>query len=204
MITALDLNTALVLIDFQKGIVKRKTVHPIQDVLQNATTLTDAFHKAKLPVVVVNVKITRHTPWLKTRKSSRKCPSNRFLLAIIRGLMFVTGYSKIVPEIPAKPSDIFITKESLNAFYGTTLHEELQNRNITGLVLAGISTSIGVEGTARAANERGYNISFAADAITDRNEMAHIHSTTYIFPRIGEVGTTADIINKLETGKDTD
>jgi nicotinamidase-related amidase len=64
-------------------------------------------------------------------------------------------------------------------------------------VLAGISTSIGVEGTARAASELGYNISFALDAMTDRVKEAHERSIQFIFPRIGETGTTADIVAML-------
>ena len=47
------------------------------------------------------------------------------------------------------------------------MHAELQKRNITQIVLGGIATSIGVEGTARQANEFGYNIAFASDAMSD-------------------------------------
>ena len=96
-------------------------------------------------------------------------------------------------------TDIFVTKRTWNAFYNTPLHEELKKRNITGIVLAGIATSIGVEGTARAAHELGYNISFATDAMTDRMAEAHKHSMQIIFPRIGELGTAADIIEKLNS-----
>ncbi|MGI4805729.1 MAG: isochorismatase family protein, partial [Janthinobacterium lividum] len=81
--------------------------------------------------------------------------------------------------------------------YRTVLDEELKKRNITQIVLAGVATSIGIEGTARAANERGYNIAFAQDAMTDRIAEAHENSLKYIFPRIGEIGDTMEIIKKL-------
>ena len=93
--------------------------------------------------------------------------------------------------------DIRITKETWNAFYNTALHAELQKKGITGIVLAGIATAIGVEGTARGANEYGYNIAFASDAMTDLVEDTHINTFKYIFPRLGEVGTTEEIIEKL-------
>jgi nicotinamidase-related amidase len=64
-------------------------------------------------------------------------------------------------------------------------------------VMAGISTSIGVEGTARQASERGYNITFASDAMTDMVAEAHERSIKYIFPRMGEVDITEKIIEKL-------
>jgi nicotinamidase-related amidase len=56
-----------------------------------------------------------------------------------------------------------------------------------------------VEGTARAASELGYNITFATDAMTDREEEAHQRSIKYIFPRMGETGTTKEIINILQS-----
>ena len=70
---------------------------------------------------------------------------------------------------------------------------------VTNIVLAGVSTSIGVEGTARAASELGYNITLATDAMTDRNESAHHHSIQNIFPRLGETGTTKEIVEILNT-----
>ena len=55
-----------------------------------------------------------------------------------------------------------------------------------------------MEGTARAASEFGYNISFATDAMTDVQEEAHQRSIEYIFPRMGETGTTKELIEMLE------
>jgi nicotinamidase-related amidase len=78
------------------------------------------------------------------------------------------------------------------------LHEILQKLEITGIVLAGVATSIGVEGTARNASEHGYNITFVEDAMTDMHQSAHENSLKTIFPRIGEVGTTANVISTLQ------
>jgi nicotinamidase-related amidase len=64
-------------------------------------------------------------------------------------------------------------------------------------MLGGVASSIGVEGTARGASELGYNISFAIDAMADIHQSAHDHSVQHIFPRMGEVGTTADILKEL-------
>ena len=60
-----------------------------------------------------------------------------------------------------------------------------------------MATSIGVEATARSANEFAYNVVFASDAMSDRFADAHANSFKNIFPRIGEVGTTDEIIAKL-------
>jgi len=71
-------------------------------------------------------------------------------------------------------------------------------RKITGIVLAGISTSIGVESAARAANERGYELTIVTDAVTDTARGAHLNSLEVIFPRIAELATTDDVLSALE------
>jgi len=65
-------------------------------------------------------------------------------------------------------------------------------------VLTGIATSIGVESTARAAHEHGYHVTFAVEAMPDINGDAHRHSVSYLFPLIGEPGTTEEILGPLK------
>jgi len=189
MITALDKNTALVLVDFQNSVVAAPVAHPIDEILDNANKLIAAFRKKKLPIVAVNVQ-PASAAWLQSRKDVKMpaFPDDENLY-------------KITNKLHTDNSDIFITKHTWNAFFETTLQEQLQKNAVTGIVLAGISTSIGVEGTARAASELGYNISFATDAMTDRQLEAHERSLKFIFPRIGETGTTADIIKILADSK---
>lgn len=189
MITAIDKNTALVLIDLQKGIVKMDVAHPIKNVLDKSAQLVDAFRKAGLPIVAVNV-----IPSPSNTRNENPVARNAASAAAA-----MEGFADIVDDIKTQATDIFITKKTWNAFYNTMLHDELQKRNIMGIVLVGVATSIGVEGTARAAAERGYNISFATDAMTDRILEAHNHSINIIFPRIGEIGASTDIIEKLSS-----
>jgi nicotinamidase-related amidase len=65
------------------------------------------------------------------------------------------------------------------------------------VVIAGVSTSAGVESTARHAHELGFNVTLAVDAMTDMNPDAHANSVTRIFPRLGESATTEEIIALL-------
>jgi nicotinamidase-related amidase len=69
---------------------------------------------------------------------------------------------------------------------------------VTQIVLAGISTSMGVESTARSAWENSYNLIFAEDAITDVDAGSHTHTFTKIFPRLGEIAATEQIIDTLK------
>ena len=186
MITAVDKNTALVLIDLQNMILMNPAAaHSFDDVLMNTNRLINAFRNKKLSIVLVNVK-PKDAAWMKSRKEVNMpaMPDDENLF-------------KITDKLHKQDSDIYITKHTWNAFFETSLYDELKKRNITGIVLGGVVTSIGVEGTARAASELGYNISFALDAMTDRSIEAHNHSVKNIFPRIGETGSTDDIIAML-------
>ncbi len=79
----------------------------------------------------------------------------------------------------------------------TDLDLQLRRRGITNIVLCGISTSIGVESTARDARERSCNLTFVSDAMTDMNADAHDRALQIIFPRIGEIGTTDEVLAML-------
>ena len=86
----------------------------------------------------------------------------------------------------------------MGAFAHTGLEDYLKARGVTQIVIAGIATAIGVESTARQAYEAGFNVTFAIDAMTDLDADTHHNSVTRIFPRIGETGTTADVIGLLD------
>jgi nicotinamidase-related amidase len=185
MITELDKNTALILIDLQNMVVQLPLAHPIKEVLQNANQLAKAFRKAGLPVVIVNVN-PAGAKWTTARKDAPP-----------RNPTQSPDWLEISPDIETSEDDIYITKHTWSAFYETALDEELKKRDVTGIVIGGVSTSIGVEGTARAASERGYNLAFVKDAMTDMFLEAHENSLKYIFQRMGEIDTTEKVISLL-------
>ena len=196
MITALDRKTALVQIDMQRGIVSGDKTHPTQPIIDNIARLQTAFRQAGLPVVIVHVEPIS-SPASVVRSERNQFPKDKTGQQQMLEQMRADRFFDIVEPLAPQPGDVSITKETWNAFFNTPLHDELYQRGISGIVLCGISTSVGIEGTARSANEFGYNVSFATDAMTDNLAEAHNHSLTNIFPRIGELGTTDEIIAKL-------
>lgn len=182
-LTTLDPQTALVLIDLQKGIVGLPTAHPSAEVVARAAELAGAFRRRGLPVVLVNV--VGAAPGRTDPQPARQAPA--------------ADWAELVPELGAQPQDIRVSKKTWGAFTGTGLEAALRERGVTQIVLAGISTSIGVESTARQAQELGFNLTLAVDAMTDLNEQAHANSLARIFPRLGETGATKDIVALLET-----
>lgn len=187
-VTTLDPKTALVVIDMQKGILARPTVHPTADVLASVLRLVRAFRAKQRPVVLVRVGWEAdHADAIKTRSQSPPPTSG-----------LPANFFEYADELQADPAhDILVHKRQWGAFYGTDLDLQLRRRSITNIVLCGISTSIGVESTARDAWERSYNLTFAADAMTDLVADAHDRALRIIFPRLGEIGTVDEILAKL-------
>jgi nicotinamidase-related amidase len=187
-VTTLDERTALVLIDLQNGIAGAPTVpHTAAEVIGRATELATAFRARNAPVVLVRVSSAADGSDMpggrtETGRSDHARPE---------------GWDLIVDELAGHPGDITVTKRNWGAFRGTDLDVHLRRRGITQIVLGGIATSIGVESTARAAHEHGYHVTLATDAMADIDADAHDNSVRRIFPRLGETGSTAEIIELL-------
>ena len=178
-ISTLDALPALVLVDLQKGITASIAS---ASVLANAAALAAAFRARGLPVVLVNVDAGAPGRTEAPRPPVGPRPDDWTVLA---------------DELDVQPTDVLVTKHTWGAFHGTVLHDELTARGVTQVVLGGISTSIGVETTARQAFEHGYNVVLATDAMTDRDETMHSHAVAKVFPRLGETGTTAEVLELL-------
>jgi nicotinamidase-related amidase len=181
--------TAFVVIDLQKGIVARQTAPYAADlVVKNAAALAGAFRKNAMPVFLVRV-----TPSPDGKDALRPVVDVSMPFQIPP-----PGWADIVPEIGPKEGDFVITKHQWGAFYGTELDLEFRRRGIVTIVLSGISTNIGVESTARFAYEYGYNQIFAEDAMAALSAEEHAATIGKIFPRIGLVRKTGEILAGLE------
>ncbi|MFC8434176.1 isochorismatase family protein [Streptomyces sp. NPDC057253] len=91
----------------------------------------------------------------------------------------------------ARDGDIEIVKRTIGAFQGTDLDARLREHGVTTLVFGGIATNLGVESTARAAGDLGYDLVFVEDAMAAFTAAEHEASTRLDFPRLGTV-VTAD------------
>jgi nicotinamidase-related amidase len=183
-LTQLDTNAALVLIDLQKGIVELPTVHPSNEIVSRSAQLAQAFRERGFPVVLVNV--------------AGRAPGRTD--AGIRNYAFPPDWTELVAELKQQPSDLLVTKHRVGAFLGTSLDELLRERGVTQIFLAGVSTSGGVESTARSAYDLGYHVVFVSDAMTDMNDDAHAKRVEIMFPRLGEVETTDGVLKVLAGG----
>ncbi len=132
-------NTALVVIDLQKGITSMSTEpYDTKTVISNSAKLASASRENKMPVFLVHVAFSKGTALQPI--ADLAMPS--------RGEM-PADWADIVPELGPAPSDVVITKRQWGAFYGTDLDLRLRRGEIDTIVLAGIATTYGVESTAR-------------------------------------------------------
>jgi nicotinamidase-related amidase len=111
---------------------------------------------------------------------------------------FPAGWTDLIPELNRQPSDVVVTKRTWGAFASTNLEDQLKARSVTQVVIVGVATGTGVKATARQAYEQGFNVTLAIDAMTDMRPEAHDYSIVQVFPRLGETGTTQEIIDLLE------
>jgi nicotinamidase-related amidase len=179
-LTTLDPTPALVVIDLQKGIVSGAIAH----VVPSAAALARAFRQHDLPVMLVNV--TGRAPG-RTDAGGRDGTGP-----------LPEGWADIIDELERQPGDHLITKRRRSAFHDTGLDTRLRDLGVTQVVLAGVSTSAGVESTARSAHDHGYHVVLATDVMADHDPDSHRHSLERVFPRLGETTTSAEIIEFLD------
>lgn len=164
--------TALIVIDLQIRIVGLQTEPRTgADVVRQTMRLADAFRDKNGQVVIVQVE----------RPDEDHQPPG----------------SELVSEMFPQPGDLLITKHTWGAFHETALHEELSKRGITTLALTGIATNFGVESTARVAAELGYRLFLVEDAMAGLDLADHAFAITTIFPRLGTVCSTDELLAAL-------
>jgi nicotinamidase-related amidase len=184
-------HTAIVVIDLQKGIVGMPggSPHTKPDVVANCARPLTAARTAGVQPILVHVcgapdsADRLHTPTDQTWKMAGPLPPD---------------WSELIPELNRQPGDVVILKRQWGAFYGTDLDLQLRRRNLSSIILCGISTEAGVESTARDAYERGYELVFAEDAMTSSSAESHTNSVERIFPRLGRVRSTEQILAALK------
>lgn len=187
MTIELEKNTALVVIDLQAGIVALPAVPtPMDTVIANSAALAEAFRAAGRTVVLVNVDGGAPGRTERSKAAGQTGPRVMPVEATV-----------LVPQLNRQSSDITVTKRTLGAFLSTDLDAQLKARGVGQIVLTGVSTTSGVESTARSAYELGYHVAFVTDAMSDLSLEAHEASLEHQLPKLGELGTTAEVLEAI-------
>ena len=177
--------TALISIDLQRSNVGRQLApHTAADVVQRSKRIADALRAAGGTVVWVRVDVA----------ALLSLPADASIGRPPGSPVPPPEFSELVPELQVQAGDVLITKRQWGAFYGTDLDLQLRRRGIRTLVMSGIATNFGVESTARAAFDRGYELVFAEDAMSSLAAEPHAFATKELFPRMGYVRSTEALV----------
>ena len=185
--------TAVVVIDLQKGIVGFPgTPHSAENVIANTVALLEAARSVGAQPILVHVGRSADCG------DGLKVACDQPMRA---GGAMPPDWSELIAELNRQPIDIVILKRQWGAFYGTDLELQLRRRGLLTIVLCGVATEFGVESTARDAYERGFEQVFAGDAMTGRTAESHTNAIANIFPRMGRVRSTSEIVAALRAGQ---
>lgn len=176
--------SALVVVDVQRYFFEQGAaafLNPSPNVLKNILRLINAFRMCGRPVF-----FTRHAH----KKSKDMGQMGRWW----DGKLPFDGdpTSELMPEIKLTAGDILLTKTKYSAFEETTLEENLRERNVDTVVIAGAMTNVCVETTARHSFIKDFQPVIAEDACA-ANSLEHhsasILNLSYAFALIEKTGS---------------
>lgn len=180
----LDETPALVAVDLQAATVGLPSAKDMAGVVANAAKLAAAFREAGLLVVAMKADLNDPPPG-RAELGSANRPS------------IPDQALEIVPELGLEGGDLVLSKRGWSAFAGTELDSVLRERGVSQVVLVGLATAYGIESTARAAYDLGYNVAVIEDAINNPQAGAHQNSVENVFPVLGELSSTGDLLEAL-------
>ncbi len=185
---ALDVaRTALVMIDLQNWTLGMPvSPHAADAVVGNAVTLAQAIRAAGGVVVLTQAAFS---------------PGYADMLRVPVDMTLNVPEGGIPPqalafraEVEALPAEVVITKRQWSAFHGTELDLQLRRRGVTTVVVGGVMTNFGVEGTARDAWQHNYAVVVAEDACSSLGAGMHRFAIERILPRLARVRSSAAIV----------
>lgn len=170
-----DETAALLVMDFQEGIVERFGDTAVVD---RAARAIAAAREAALPVIYVKVDFRPGFPEVS--------PHNR-TFSQVAGSGFLGDKARVHPDVAPESDDVVVTKRRVSAFTGSDLEVVLRAKQIGRLILAGISTSGVVLSTLREAADRDYELVVLSDCCADGDQEVHRVLLEKVFPRQAEV-----------------
>ena len=193
-------HTALLAMDFENDILHENGAFKDfgfaqmvkqNDVLGRTARLLDAARRAGVRVIYVSVKFRPGYPErpLNTGLWQGMAAAN----ALVEGTWGATIHEAVTP----KEGEPVVTKRGVSAFTASDLTAILDNGGINTLLLAGVATNFVVEGTAREAADKGYNVVVVADCCASNSQEAHEASLNTALPFLSTISSSEEVIAAL-------
>jgi nicotinamidase-related amidase len=191
-------NAALIVWDMQNGIARR--AFNFSEIVGNVKLLVDAAHRCQIPVIY-----SQHTglpsrylsKYAEYSLKRRGIDPNKFSF-MVEG----SDEWNVVSELAPSNDDLVLRKHTASFFIGTMLEQILRSRNVESLILSGVSTEGGIDGTARHGASLGFIPVIAQDAVGSLEQPPH-EGMLGIMRRMFEVETTATIVKNMESERIT-
>jgi len=200
---ALDIDTAhtaLLAMDFENDIVHENgafkdfgfaAMVKQNDVFTKTARLLDAARRSGVKVIHVS---------LNFRPGHPERPANCGLFGALVGanaLVEGTWGAEIHESVTPREGEPVVTKRGVSAFYGSDLALMLAAGGIDTLLLSGVATNFVVEGTAREATDRGYNVVIVGDCCASVSQEAHDAALTTALPFLATISNLDEVIAAL-------
>ncbi|GAB3562252.1 cysteine hydrolase family protein [Spelaeicoccus albus] len=182
--------TALLVMDFQHGIVERLDT---PEAVSTAGRAVAAARNAGIPVFFVRVAFRPGYPEVADTNLS----FGRAKQHAGDTMNEANAATQIDAALSPLPGEPIVTKRRISAFTGSDLDVLLRGANADHIVLAGISTSGVVLSTLRQAADLDFSITVLEDACADADPEVHRVLTEKIFPRQAAVTTADEWIKSL-------
>ena len=190
-------NSALVVIDMQNSFLEPKgsmaaiglPFEELRTALDGTVRLVAAAREAGIPVI-----FTRYV-YMADYSDGGIVPN--LLVPALResnALIADSWDAEVVDELAPQPGDVVIDKSRPSAFYGTQLEPVLTSLGVRNLVMAGVTTNICVETTARDAGQRDYHVHVVSDATAEFEKERHDHALGTLGFMFGWVNTVDEVL----------
>lgn len=190
------MSQALILIDFVNDIThlegkmgklgNAQTAAEL-DTIDNAKNVLEWFRKKEK--LVIHVRVGFSPDYKEVNPSSPlfgHAKKNQALLLGSWGTEFLTDLTPISGEA-------VVLKHRVNAFFDTQLESVLRVNNIEEIFIAGITTDLSVQTTARDGHDRDYKVNVLSDCCAAKTKEIH-ETALSLLPRIATVVTSREII----------
>ncbi|MBI4522906.1 MAG: cysteine hydrolase [Deltaproteobacteria bacterium] len=101
----------------------------------------------------------------------------------------------IINELKPEPQDIVFRKRRPDGFVGTDFDLMLRSRGIQAVLIGGVATEGGVEGTARTGRNLGYDMVVLKDCVGSRNRDLHELALTLMERTQFDLATSTQVGN---------
>ncbi|KAK7748252.1 hypothetical protein SLS62_008804 [Diatrype stigma] len=183
--------TALILLDFQNGILDSHFQDQKADYLSRASTTINKARQVGIHIIHVKTSFRPGHPDISKR--------NRMLAQVVANGVFVEGDATvaIAQEVTPAEHDIVVTKRRVSAFSGSDLDIVLRSLEVDTLILAGVATSGAVLSTACQAADLDFHLIILGDLCLDPDDEVHRVLVEKVFPRQGRTLSVEEWLKEI-------